>query len=71
VRMLDWERIRILPAEYNYPYNLQSRVPPERRARALNDLVTVACEDRSMDPAAMDDIEVREPLLSWLAAWKD
>ena len=71
VSSLDWDRIRILPPEYNYPYNLQSRMPPDRRAHALNDLVTVACEDRSMDPAAMDDIEVREPLRSWLAAWKD
>lgn len=68
VNMLDWERVRILPPEYNYPYNLQDLVPPERRARALNDLVTVACEERNMDPAAMNDIEVREPLRSWLAA---
>ena len=66
---LDWERIRILPPEYNYPYNLHASVPTERRARALNDLVTVVFEDRSMDPAAMDDIEIREPLRTWLAAY--
>jgi len=71
VNVLDWERIRILPPEYNYPYNLQDSMPPERRAGVLNDLVTVVCEGRSMDPAAMDDIEVREPLRSWLAARKD
>lgn len=71
VRMLDWDRIRILPPEYNYPYNLQAQVPPQRRARALNDLVTLACEDRSVDPAAIDDIAVREPLRSWLAAWAE
>jgi hypothetical protein len=69
VRSLDWERIRILPPAYNYPYNLHGSVPPERRARALNDLATVVFEDRSMDPAAMDDIEIREPLRTWLAAY--
>jgi hypothetical protein len=65
---LDPDRVRILPPEYNYPYHLHQDVPAERRARALNDLVCVTYEERSLDPSTMNDIEVREPLAAWLAA---
>jgi hypothetical protein len=65
---LEPARVRLLPPEYNYPYNLHSSVPAEWRARALNDLVCIAYEDRSLDPAVVDDIAIREPLRSWLAA---
>jgi hypothetical protein len=61
-------RLRILPPEYNYPFNLQGRVPAEHRARALNDTVTFAYEDRSLNPAKITDIIVEEPLHIWLAA---
>ncbi len=67
VSTLGAERIRILPIPYNYPYHLQARIPAERRAKALNDLVCVAHEDQSLDPAGMTDIEVYEPLRGWLA----
>ena len=59
--------MRILPPEYNYPFNLQSRVPAAHRARALNDVVTFAYEDRSLNPAEITDIALEEPLRSWLA----
>jgi hypothetical protein len=65
---VDPGRLRLLPPEYNYPYNLHGSVPEERRARALNDLVCIAYEDRSLDPDEMEDINVEEPLRSWLAA---
>jgi hypothetical protein len=65
---LPWERVRVLPPEYNYPYNLHESVPAERRARDLNDLVTVVYEDRPLAPAGIQDIEIREPLRSWLVA---
>jgi hypothetical protein len=65
---LDSKRIRDLPPEYNYPYNLHQSVPVERRAGVLNDLVTIAYESRSLDPGQVDDIEIREPLRSWLSA---
>jgi hypothetical protein len=65
---LDPQRVRILPPVYNYPYNLQSSIPPEWRAQALDDLVCMAYEERSLDPAVMNDITVHEPLRSWLAA---
>jgi hypothetical protein len=64
---LDSERVRMLPVEYNYPYNLHQSVPDGRRARALNDLITVAYEDRPLDPSVVNDIEIREPLRAWLA----
>ena len=61
-------RIRALPPDYNYPYNLQGQVPPDRQPRVLNDLTCAVWEGRSLDPGRMTDIEVREPLRAWLAA---
>ena len=68
VTTLDPERVRILPPDYGYPYNLHQSVPPERRASALNDLTCVIYEERLVDPDLIDDIEVREPLRSWLSS---
>jgi len=62
------QRVRILPPDYNYPYNLHASVPAGRRARALNDLVSFTYEDRSLDPGQADDIEVQEPLRAWLSS---
>jgi hypothetical protein len=64
---VDPARLRLLPPEYSYPYNLHAAVPKARRARALDDLVSIAYEDRSLDPAEIEDIAVGEPLRSWLA----
>lgn len=61
-------RIRLLPPEYSYPYNLQADVPEERRARALNDLVCLAYEDRKLHPVSVTDIELHDPLRAWLSA---
>lgn len=66
VTSLDQKRIRILPPDYNYPYNLHQSVPLDRRAVALNDLVCIAYEDRSLDPNMVNDIEIHEPLRTWL-----
>jgi hypothetical protein len=63
---LDWQRIRILPPTYNYPYNLQARVREDQRAMVLNDLVSITFEGRPIHPNAVTDIEIREPLRSWL-----
>jgi hypothetical protein len=65
---IEPSRLRILPPEYNYPFNLQGRVPEGHRARALNDTVTFTYEQRSLNPAEITDIAVEEPLASWLAA---
>jgi hypothetical protein len=59
-------RLRILPSSYNYPYNLQARVPEERRARTLNELVCLTYEERDVHPDRVSDIQILEPLRSWL-----
>jgi len=64
---LEPARIRVLPPDYNYPYNLHSSVPLDRRATTLNDLVCITYEDRSLDPNVVADIDIREPLRSWLS----
>lgn len=66
VTSIDPQRIRILPTTYNYPYNLQQSLPPERRAKSLNELVSCTYEDRLIDPAVVEDIEIEEPLRTWL-----
>jgi hypothetical protein len=64
---IETRRIRILPATYNYPYNLHSQVPEKLRSAALNDLVCFTFEDRSVIPDLITDVEIHEPLRSWLA----
>ena len=59
---VPWERVRLLPPEYNYPLNLLSEMPPDRRASTLNSLVNAVYEDSFPWGA----IEVQEPLRSWL-----
>lgn len=66
VTRLDPKRIRLLSPDYNYPYNLHQSVPLDRRAAALNDLVCITYEGRSLDPSLVDDINIHEPLRSWL-----
>jgi hypothetical protein len=61
------ERVRLLPPTYNYPYNLHAQATPDRRPRALNEVVTLAYEDRPIHPDAIGDIEVGEPLRTWLS----
>jgi hypothetical protein len=68
VTELEPQRIRLLPPEYNYPYNLHQSIPVGKRAAALNDLVCFVYEDLSLNPSVIDDIEIHEPLRSWLAA---
>jgi len=68
VTELEPQRIRLLPPDYNYPYNLHQSVPVGKRAAALNDLVCFVYEDLSLNPCMVNDIEIREPLRSWLAA---
>lgn len=63
---LDKSGIRILPEEYCYPYNLHEMVPRDRKARTLNELVCIAYENRQLNPEAMTDIIVEEPLRTWL-----
>jgi len=61
-QLLDWERVRTLPPEYNYPLNLLHEMPPDRRAPTLNGLVNAVYEEAF----PWGEIEVQEPLRSWL-----
>jgi hypothetical protein len=61
-KMLDWERVRLLPPEYNYPLNLLPQIPPDRRMPVLNGLVNAVYEEAF----PWNEIEVHEPLHSWL-----
>ncbi len=62
VKLLAWERVRLLPPEYNYPLNLLNEMPKNRRPPTLNSLVNAVYEDAFPSGA----IEIQEPLRSWL-----
>ena len=64
---LQISRMRILPPEYGYPYNLHGDVPADRRAATMNELVLPIYEERSVDPSVAADITINEPLRTWLA----
>ncbi|MGD8398008.1 MAG: hypothetical protein PVG11_04065 [Anaerolineae bacterium] len=63
-KMLDWQRVRLLPADYNYPLNLLHEMPPDRRPRTLNSLVNAVYEGAF----PWGEIEIEEPLRAWLVA---
>lgn len=65
-KMMPETRLLILPPDYSYPYNLQEKVPVDRRAGTLNELTVMVYEQRSIKPDEMKDIGVEEPLRSWL-----
>jgi hypothetical protein len=67
VKKIEWERIRILPPEYSYPLHLHHEISPDRQASSTNDLVCPVYEDEYHFPETHNDLEVREPLLSWIA----
>jgi hypothetical protein len=67
-RLLPRERIRILPAEYSYPLHLHLKTPQAYRSKSLNSLVVAAYEDESPHPDNLREIEIREPLRSWLVS---
>lgn len=61
-------RIRILPPTYNYPYNLHDRVEVAQRATTMNELVSFTFEGRDIHPKNVRDIQIHEPLRTWLEA---
>jgi hypothetical protein len=61
-KRLAWERVRLLPSEYNYPLNLLADMPPDLRASTLNSLVNPVYEDAF----PWSGIEIEEPLRTWL-----
>jgi hypothetical protein len=67
-KSLDPKQIRLLPSTYNYPYNLQDRIPAERQLSSLNETICFTYEERSIHPKAITGIKVHEPLRAWLEA---
>jgi hypothetical protein len=63
---VDGRRLRLLPPDYNYPYNLHGEVPEDRKAYALDELTSFTYEGRSLAPRDVTDIGLGEPLKSWL-----
>jgi hypothetical protein len=65
---LDRNEIHLLSPDYSYPYHLQAKIPPEKQAKRLEELTCVVYEEESIHPHNLRDIEVIEPLKSWLRA---
>lgn len=63
---LEESEIYLLPEEYSYPYNLHSQVPRSRRRSSLDTLVSMTWEGRTLDPAAVGDIELGDAFATWL-----
>jgi hypothetical protein len=61
-------RLRLLPPDYNYPYNLQASLPPGRRAASFGSLTCLTYEDRCIDPNQVNDISIPDNLHMWLEA---
>ena len=66
-RVGSWH-VKLLPPTYNYPYNLQDRIPAEKRVETLNEPVCFAYEDQPVHPSKLQGIGVNEPLKGWLEA---
>ena len=62
------QRLRLLPPDYNYPYNLQAEIPAGRRATRMESLTCLAYEERSLDPDQIEDISIQPELQGWLKA---
>jgi len=63
---LQPSEIKMLPPEYGYPLHLHDKLPAKRRARAINDLVTIIYEDYFHQNDWDQGIAMGEPLKSWL-----
>jgi hypothetical protein len=68
VNSIGWERLRILPPTYNYPMHLHHLLPPERKTKTMNELVSLINEGEKIEPSSFPGMEIREPLTSWLKA---
>jgi hypothetical protein len=59
---LPWAQVRLLPPEYNYPLNLLHEISVGSRPPTLNSLVNPVYENAF----PWGEIEIQEPLRSWL-----
>ena len=68
LKLLDWDRIRVLPPEYSYPLHLHQDTPPEHRWETINTLVCPVYEEMFRYPDSLNGIGIHDPLRSWLMA---
>jgi hypothetical protein len=66
VKMLDWQKVRILPNEYSYPLHLHSDVPMHLRPESLNSQICPVYEGIYQHPSTLNGLEVHEPLNTWI-----
>lgn len=59
---LPWNRVRLLPPEYNFPLNLLDQIADDEKPKNLNHLVNAVYEDTF----PWEKIDIEEPLFSWL-----
>jgi hypothetical protein len=65
-KMLDRERLRILPFEYSYPLHLHQEVLLHLRPESLNLLICPVYEGVYQHPATLNGLNVHEPLKTWI-----
>jgi hypothetical protein len=66
VREVTPDRLRILPPSYNYPCNLQSSIPLEKRINSMDHVVSLTYEGKTLDPDQITDIEIPAPYYDFL-----
>ncbi len=59
------DRLRELPPEYSYPLHFHDRVPEDRRAAALDELVCPVYEGTFRFPGSLNGLAAADPLASW------
>ncbi len=59
-------RLRLLPPTYNYPLHLHGRVPGERQAKFVNELVIATNEGERISAGSIPGIKICEPMAAWL-----
>jgi hypothetical protein len=64
--LLNREEMVELPVTYNYPLNLYSDIPAEKRIKKLNNLVTARYDQFTNQQQWVDMIDIDEPLKSWI-----
>jgi len=66
IKLLGWQRIRLLPPDYNYPLNLHQQVSKTIRPSSVNHLTCAVYEQEKPNFGLFNGMEVDEPMKSWL-----
>ena len=66
LKVVDRERVRILPMEYSYPLHLHQEVPIPLRPASFNQLVCPVYEGVYRHPDTLNGLVLQEPLKTWM-----